>query len=302
MRRRIFTIGQTDVNMHAATLLMLLWAWLAGAGAMLLTSLVSIALHEGAHAAAAALLGHPPRELELTPLGAVMRLEDEERLPPLRRLLMLTAGPAMTLLLCFLALGMTRRGMLPILPGQRIFTANLAILLMNLLPVLPLDGGRIASLLLGCLLRRETVRRIMRIAGTIAGLACIALSAWMAWRTGALNWSLAACGCFLMYSTSSATTTQALHDLQSLMSRKLLLESRGHMHLRRLAVTAGTPLHRAVRLLAPRALTELCLMEQGTMRPLGVLTEERLIACYLEHPEMNCLDALVTNCAKQNKN
>ena len=294
MRKRLMTIGQTDVFLHLGTLLFAGYALLTGTASMLLTGMISILLHECAHAAAAAAMGQPPYELELTPLGAVMRLEDEERLPPLWRVIMLAAGPAMTALLAWLSIRLTAWGWLPHSLGKRLFLANAAILAVNLLPALPLDGGRLLSLLLGCCLRGENVRRVLRTTGTLLGISAIGGSVWLAWRMGGWNWSLAAAGCFLMYSASLATTTQALSELQRLMARKLLLESRGHVPLRRIAVLAGTPLHRAVRLLAPRALTELCLMEQGTLRPLGVLTEERLIACYLERPQMTCFEAMET--------
>lgn len=292
MRRRIFSIGPTDVYLHTATLVMLLWAWLSGAGAALLMAILSILLHEVAHAAAAALLGHPPQELELTPLGAVMRLEDEASLPPLRRLIMLAAGPAMSLLLCHLALWTARTAALPAPLAQRLFAANLAILLLNLLPVLPLDGGRILTLLLSRFLRLETVRRIMRIAGTLAGLALIAFSGWMAWCYGLLNWSLAAAGCFLMYSAATATTSMAMAELRRLMDRKIALEGRGFAPVRRVAVIADMPLHRVVRLLHPRGLTEFVVTERGTMRVLGVLTEAEAVSTWLDAPEMLCGEGL----------
>lgn len=292
MRRRICTVGPTDVYLHLGTLLFVVYALLTGCWPSLLASFLSILLHECAHALAAAILGQPPREMELTPLGAVLRLEDEERLPPLRRLLMLAAGPAMTLLLCLLALRMTAWGWLPVAVGRRLFTANLAILAVNLLPALPLDGGRILTLLLACLLRPETVRRIVRALGTLLGLAAIGGSLWLSWRFGGWNWSLAAAGCFLLYSASTATTTLALHELRRLMDRKIALESRGHASVHRMAILADQPLHRAVRLLHPRALTEFAVTERATLRPMGILTEERLIARYLEQPDMTCLAAL----------
>lgn len=292
MRRRICTVGPTDVYLHPGTLLFAAYALLTGSWPSLLASFVSILLHECAHAIAAALGGQPPREMELTPLGAVLRVEDEERLPPLRRLLMLAAGPAMTLLLCLVALRGTALGWLSAAAGRRLFMANLAILMVNLLPALPLDGGRILALLLGSFLRPETVRRIIRLSGTLLGLAAILGSVWLSWRYGGWNWSLAAAGCFLLYSAATATTTAAMAQLRLLMDRKIALEGCGFAPCREFAVLADRPVHRTMRLLAPRAMTCFLLIEPGTMRLLGRLTEHEMIAACLDQPDMTCLQAL----------
>ena len=291
MRRRILSVGPTDIYLHMGTLLFAAYALLTGSWPMLLTATVSILLHECAHAAAAAIAGQPPRELELTPLGAVMRLEDEARLPLLRRLAMLAAGPLMTLLLCGIALRLTAAGHLSVPTGRMIFAANLALLLLNLLPALPLDGGRILSLVLSSFLPSAVVQRVIRTLGMVMGCAAIAGSIWLSWRFGGWNWSLAACGCFLCYSAWAATTTFAMAQLRQLMDRKIELERRGWFSCRERAILATQPLHRAVRLLTPRALTTFWIIEPGTMKPLATLDEPELIAVWLEHPEMNCIEA-----------
>lgn len=292
MRWRIFSIGPTDVCIHTAVPLFIAYAWLTGHGPLTAVALLSVLLHECAHAAAAALAGQPPRRLELTPLGAVMHLEDEVRLPPVKRLLMLLAGPAMTLLLCILALQLTGKGWLPLFLGRTIFLSNLSILVVNLLPALPLDGGRVLAMLLYRMLPAHMVGRVMRVIGTALGVMLIALNIHVSLRYGGWNLSLSMAGCCLMYSASAATTTMAMQQLKSLLDRKMRLEGRGHLPVRRVAILAGTPLHRAIRLLAPRSLTEFTLMELGTLKPLGMMTEERLIACYLDSPQMTCLEAM----------
>lgn len=288
MRRRIAAVGPTDVYLHLATVVFGVYVLLSGALRTALAGFASILLHEGAHALAATLLGQPPQEIEITPMGAVMRLEDEERLPAGRRMLMLAAGPAMTALLAHLALLLTARGVMSIAAGRALFLANAAILLVNILPALPLDGGRLLSLVLARFVRGETVARIMRALGTVLGLAAIGGSMWLAWRHGAWNWSLAAAGCFLMYSASTATTTQAMAELRRLMDRKSALEGRGYAPVRRVAVMADQPLHRAVRLLHPSKVTEFSVMERGTMRVLGVMTEAAAVSAWLKQPEAHC--------------
>ena len=77
---RIASLGATEVRVHPVLSLYLAYAWLTGHGLFALLAFGSILLHELAHAACAAAFGQAPHCIEITPLGAVMRLEDENRL------------------------------------------------------------------------------------------------------------------------------------------------------------------------------------------------------------------------------
>ncbi len=290
MRWRLCTLGATDVYLHLATLAFVAYACLLGFGPMLAVSLASIVLHEAAHAAA--LCGQMPGEIEITPLGAVLRLEDEERLPLLRRALMLLAGPAMTLLLCLAAIKLTQFGILAPAVGRLLFQSNLSLLALNLLPALPLDGGRLLSLLLSPFCKPATVRNIMRGLGTALGVVAIVTNVYVSWRHGGWNLSLASCGCFLLYSAATGVTTQAMAELRQFMDRKIFLENQGSVPCRTIAILAGQPLRHALRRLAPRCVTLFLLIEPGTMRRLGLVTEHQIIAAYLDRPEQTCLDVL----------
>ena len=114
--------------------LVCLMLFLGGPG-IALPFFLSAGLHEGGHLLALGLLGIPVRSLELRASGAVIRAE----LPgDLRELPAAAAGPAVNLLLC----GCFCR----IWPS--LWLCSLVQLLWNLLPVYPLDGGRICRLLL----------------------------------------------------------------------------------------------------------------------------------------------------------
>ena len=148
MKRKIATLGETDITVHPAAGILLLLGLLTRWRALLICTYASILLHETAHAAVSALWHHPPQEVEITPLGAMMRLEDEERLPLTARISVILAGPLMTLILCALSLWLTQNGVIPRETGRLIFLGNAGILLVNLLPALPLDGGRLLRTLL----------------------------------------------------------------------------------------------------------------------------------------------------------
>lgn len=278
MRWRLFQLGGTIVWLHPAALIVAVYMISMGFGSLLVIGLVSILLHESAHALCSACFGKPPEDIEITPLGALMRLDDDEDLSPSRRLLVLMAGPVMTLVLCYLALFLTQAEWLPWATGRQLFLCNAAILFVNLLPTLPLDGGRMAAWMLSAVMPRETVRTIMRAVGTALGLSCVLLNLWLSWRSGGWNLSLTAAGCFMMYSASRSTTSYAMAELRDFMDRKSILEGRGVLTCRWVAVSEDATLRQAVRCLHPRRYTMFCV---GKGR---FLTEQEVMAAYLDDP------------------
>ncbi|AVX31556.1 MULTISPECIES: M50 family metallopeptidase [unclassified Carboxydocella] len=109
--------------------------------------------HELAHALVARLLGIRVREIELLPVGGVARLEGPLELKPFTDIIIAAAGPAFNfnLLILFFAgqkLGLPQ-GVDYDWPGLQYFwRINVLLLVFNLLPALPLDGGRIHRALL----------------------------------------------------------------------------------------------------------------------------------------------------------
>lgn len=292
MRRRLFALGRTDVYLHPATLLFAAYMVLAGQGALLLCSMLSILLHEGGHALMSACLGYPPEEVELTPMGCLMRLEEEWKLPRWKRLAVVVAGPAVTALLCVLSVLLASWGWMARGLGRLLFSCNAAILLMNALPALPLDGGRLLSLLLSLALPERTVNRVMRYTGTLLGAVLVMLNLIVCLRFGGWNLSLACAGCFLIYAAAMGTSAAALQEVQSYMARKQRLEARGYLHTCLVTVTDALPLHRAVHLLHPKQRTVFLIVALGTLRPLGRVEEEKMIEAYLDDPGAPCRSAI----------
>ena len=288
MRLRVCTIGSTEVLLHGAVIPLAAYMAICGQGVLLAAAMGSIILHEAAHAVAAAWLGARPDAVEITPLGAVMRLEDDARLTGGRRLLMLVAGPAMTLALCGLSLLLTARGVISVRMGRAVFRANVGLLAINLLPCLPLDGGRMLSLLLECVVHASAARRAMRWIGTVTGLACIALAAVVTWRTGSMQLTLAACGCVMLCAAHAYTESAAMAELRQWMARKIRLERRGSLPVRSIAVMESLPLRRLMTRLPQQRYAEVLVMENGSMRLLARRTEDEIIAAYMEAPGAAC--------------
>ncbi|MCB9831510.1 MAG: site-2 protease family protein [Planctomycetes bacterium] len=125
--------------------------------AVLLAS--SIVAHELGHALTARAFGIRTRAITLHLLGGVAKIEGEPRRPA-HEILIAAAGPAVSLLLAAIFFGLTWLTALVAGPWQGAFlylsVANLILAAFNLLPGLPLDGGRI---LRGILWARSQDRR-----------------------------------------------------------------------------------------------------------------------------------------------
>ncbi len=165
---RLIRVLGTDVKVHVTFLMLVAWFWyqaqqeggVAAAGLMTLFILLlflCILLHEFGHILMARRFGIRTPDVLLLPIGGVARLE---RMPeePRQELLIALAGPFVTLVIAVgLYLWLVATGGEPGWPWQvsydmdmvqALLRANTTLLLFNLIPAFPLDGGRVLRALI----------------------------------------------------------------------------------------------------------------------------------------------------------
>lgn len=285
-RWRIGGFGATEVYLHPAMLLYALYAFLIGHGWYMFIATISIVLHEGAHAFVALLFGKPPSCIEITPMGAVMRMEEDRYLPTGKQILVLLAGPMMTFILAVSSIALVKGGFLTNEIGYLLFISNLSILLLNLLPVHPLDGGRILALVLCCFISMRKVTRIMRVIGCIIGIGLIVTNVYTSIHMGGWNLSLTFAGCCILYGAYSATTPWALAELRYFLDRKIWLEQKKELKVMSICALHTLPVRMLIRKLPQRKAAEFLCIEVGSGNVRGRIFETQLIQQYLLTPEV----------------
>lgn len=185
----IGTVRGTVIRIHLTFLLLLLWiagtGFAAGGTQAAIASTVFVCLlflcvllHEFGHVFAARRYGVRTPDITLLPIGGVARLE---RIPekPQEELVVALAGPAVNVViaaLLFLVLG----GIPPMQaaaelhsPGQgileRLAWVNVTLVIFNLIPAFPMDGGRVLRAFLAW--RMGYVRATQRAAAVGQGVA-----------------------------------------------------------------------------------------------------------------------------------
>jgi len=100
-----------------------------------------IFLHEIGHIIAGMFLGLAPKSLHITPFGltVVFEIFNKERIIEIKKIIIAIAGPLVNLIICIIAmfLGINEE------IKQTIIYSNILIMVLNLIPIYPLDGGRI---------------------------------------------------------------------------------------------------------------------------------------------------------------
>jgi Zn-dependent protease len=181
-----------DVYVHATFLLLIGWVgyshWLERQNwgdvligiLFILALFLCVILHEYGHALTARRYGIRTRDITLYPIGGVARLE---RMPekPIEELWVALMGPAVNVVIAaplFAYLSVTG-GLVPftdltISSGsflQRLMMVNISLVLFNLIPAFPMDGGRVLRALLA--MRMDYVRATQAAAVIGQGLAFV---------------------------------------------------------------------------------------------------------------------------------
>lgn len=186
---RIATLAGIGVYVHWTFALLILWVlYIYGGGgpivivegiAFVLAIFACVVLHELGHALAARRFGVGTRDITLLPIGGVARLQ---RMPeaPVEELVVAVAGPAVNVaiagaiaLVLLVTAGIPTIDMLTRIDGGflgRLAAVNLFLVVFNLIPAFPMDGGRILRALLAMVLDYAVATRV---AAAIAQLCAV---------------------------------------------------------------------------------------------------------------------------------
>lgn len=201
---RIGRIAGIDIKIHLTFVFILIWfglsAYISGgtlAAALnnvlfILALFLCVVLHEFGHALTARLFGIKTKDITLLPIGGVARLESMPE-DPKEELLVAAAGPAVNAVISAgLFTGLLLSGFFspPININSllsnfwlQLLVANITLMLFNLIPAFPMDGGRVLRSILALWMEHTRATRIAANIGrglaVLMGIAGLFVNPWL---------------------------------------------------------------------------------------------------------------------------
>jgi Zn-dependent protease/CBS domain-containing protein len=218
------------------------------AAAFVLLLYLSVLVHELSHSLVARGYGLPVRRILLYPLGGFSEIEREPQTPG-REFTVSAAGPALSLILAAVGYGLMK-----VVPGgtigwvivSQLRWANLIVGLFNLLPGLPLDGGRMLRALVWKLTGRPGTATIVAAwAGRVLAVAIIVVPVTYAMAKGesedltSVLWLAFIAGFMWIGAGQSIKATRLRERLPGIQARRLARKA--------IPIAASVPLAEAIR-------------------------------------------------------
>jgi len=239
-------------------------------------------VHETGHVLMARLLKLKVREIELLPFGGMVRIESIFELNPSNEIIIAAAGPVVNLAAILIYFLLIYTGAIPEGKESLFFIdANLFLAGFNLLPALPLDGGRILRAILS---REMGIKRATRIAAT-GGLILalfLAMTGLYALYYRVINYNLFIMAVFLVYSALKERKSAAYVLMRDIAYKKESLLKDGSLPIREIIVLESLSLDAVMRRFVPRRYHYVKVVDEQ-LKEKGVLSESQIVGGVLNH-------------------
>jgi stage IV sporulation protein FB len=181
-----------------------------------------VLVHEIGHVTAAKGFGWRVKEVFLLPFGGEAVVEELGNVPVWQEVVVTLAGPLQNLWMIVIAYSLQWLGLIPEQWSAYFIQANLLIALFNLLPVLPLDGGKLLQSVMSLWLPYHrvimyscTFSLLLSVSGTLLSLVHSV--------RGGIQMNLLIIGLFLIYSNWYSYKSISYHFMRFLLQRETAL-------------------------------------------------------------------------------
>lgn len=261
---------------HPLLIALLAAAAAVGWGFEAVTVFILLVSHELAHLIAAKGYDIDIERIDLYPFGGVARVPALDSLDPAVDTIVALAGPFNNLLLA--AAGYWVGTAVPLDPDRLAFFlhANGLLAAINLMPALPLDGGRALQAFLRGAVGNVRARSLL-IASGYATAGALTLAGAVSWAFDLHQPNLFILAVSIFWAALQERRRKDEPYLRFIWRRPLELEQNKFLNVKTIAVPGNATVRRVLRFLGPRKYYVIVVLDEH-LQPLGRLTEADLAA------------------------
>jgi stage IV sporulation protein FB len=233
----------------------------------------SVLWHETAHAMAARLLGYRVREVELLPFGGVARIDRLGEADSQNELFIAITGPVASFVMA---------AMIAILSHyvqnwdwRFFFQTNLMLGWFNLIPALPLDGGRILRAWLSQLCGYRKATTAMAIMGWLISGGFVVVAVLQFFYRSDVNLTLLFAAGFIVLASRKEMAVAGFRAMRILSQKKADMMRRGVMPTAHFTAVSDCPARDVIALFQPEQYHMVLIVDKG-FRLQGSITETDL--------------------------
>jgi len=245
--KSVMTLRIGSIRLKFHFLLLILWSIsiVTGSGLQFLATFLSLIFHESGHMLMAWKLKIEVTEVEITPHGGLILIDNEDALSPLHAFLLAVSGPLSSFLGCLIAGWLYKMRIFDFSFLESLFRSNLLLLIVNLFPALPLDGGRIISAVLSHYLPWKKASRILNTFGYILG-ACLCVFSIFYALQGKMIFAPAFSGLYIIYAAAVEKKSSSFRYLSALIGRRNKLDRQDTLAVEGIAVGRSMTLQKLI--------------------------------------------------------
>ncbi|AYO30970.1 MAG: stage sporulation protein [Thermoanaerobacteraceae bacterium] len=269
-----FKILEMDINIDFFFALIIFSSLFAGLWAQMIAALMALGFHEMGHVISARAMGIKVEKIDILPFGGRIKIANLDEAVPEVEMLTALAGPMANFAVSVFLLFLINQSVISPKTGNNFINYQLMIGLFNMLPALPLDGGRVFVLWL-----RQHMNFISAVR-VAAGLSkALALVMFLAAVIGLfmsrffINFIIA--GFFLLIYASKEQKEAPLFFIKHIARKKEILFKKGFLPIEGLAAVEKTPVKQLLYEFMPHKYYFVYILDNG-MKIKKYLTETEI--------------------------
>ncbi|HZJ57679.1 MAG TPA: M50 family metallopeptidase [Clostridia bacterium] len=278
---RIGSIFDVDINISITLVVLLVIAVFLGNGAEIAVMFFVFMAHETAHVLVARMLKMKVGEIELLPFGGAVRIESVFELNPASEIYIALAGPGMNIMLLLVYSALQTLGLVSVKENDIFVQANLILAGFNLLPALPLDGGRVLRAILAREIGLKRATNIASYGGMILAL-FLAMTGIYALSIKVFNPNFFLLSGFLAYSAHKEKRTASYIFIRDITFKRNMLSKEGLLTTKEIVVLYDLPLKAVINSFVPHRYHFVKVVDHS-LRVWGYLDETEILGGVLQY-------------------